>query len=76
MSDDLKISDIVQITQENSERGWQGWKGCLVIVDEIKIWGIKGHIRGLEGQYPIRVNNDCFVKVGRANEINVKGDGP
>ena len=62
--------DIVQITDENHH-----WYPCLIIIDEIKSWGIQGYLcapkdnLGNEdsvGSYFIRLKNGQFEPVGKA----------
>jgi hypothetical protein len=66
MEDRLEPGDIVQIT--NSEHKWFP---CLIIVSEIKSFGIQGYITvpkndGSGGNAYTRLNNREFEKVGRA----------
>lgn len=57
--------DIVQITNTKCE-----WYPCLLIVDEVKTWGIQGYVlvptpSGVGSAY-YRVNTEDFDKVGKA----------
>lgn len=57
----LKKDDIVQIVPEHN------WGGCLLVVDEVKSWGIQGYVEiPLKGQAYIRIKNGEFEVVGRA----------
>ena len=65
--DEIKKNDIVQITDENDN-----WYPCLLIVDEVKSWGIQGYltIPGPDkGNAYYRVSNGKFEKVGKANIV-------
>ncbi|MCK9543756.1 MAG: hypothetical protein M0R03_17185 [Novosphingobium sp.] len=71
----LEKGTIVQITNEQHH-----WFPCLIIVDEIKSWGIRGYItvpnndrEKTNGNAFIRLNNEEFEIVGKAN-IVYKGD--
>lgn len=60
--DELQKNDIVQITDENNE-----WFACLLIVDEVKTWGIQGYIKiPRSGLSYYRIENGKFEKVGKA----------
>jgi hypothetical protein len=45
------------------------WNGCLVLVTEVRAWGIQGFVRiPMSGDAYIRVANGDFVRVGRLPE--------
>ncbi len=57
-------NDIVQVRPDIEVFG-----GCLVVVTEVKSWGIQGYVQsaGVEGQQYIVLNNDQFENtLGRA----------
>ena len=66
----LKIEegDVVQIDPESDGK----FAACLMIVTEIKNWGLKGYVNvpgaivGGSGQAHYRVSHDNYVKVGVA----------
>lgn len=60
---DIEINDIVQIT----ENGQEGWTACLMIVSEVRSWGILGYTKiPCGGDAYLRVPfNQCEL-VGRA----------
>ena len=63
---------IVQITNKEHH-----WYPCLIIVDEVKIWGIQGYTTipnnkrdEPNGDAYIRLKNNEFETVGRANIVS------
>lgn len=70
----MEVGDIVQITDPNHH-----WYPCLIIVSEVKSWGIQGYIsipndnQGNVGNAYIRLPNESFEMVGKA-VIIVKKD--
>lgn len=60
---DFERGDIAQITQAGHY-----WRGVFVVVDEVKNWGIEGHMlipQGREvGMAPIRLAYDEIERVG------------
>lgn len=62
----MEKGDIVQITSETHH-----WFPCLIVVDEVKAWGIQGYAlvpqdRGIPAaQAFIRLNSGEFEKVGQ-----------
>lgn len=68
---ELEKGTIVQIT--NIEHHWFP---CLIIIDEVKNWGIQGYItipnnnkEEKNGNAFIRLNNEEFEIVGKANMV-------
>jgi len=59
----VEVNDIVQITDVND-----GWYPCILIVTEVKKWGIQGYLKApmSEGFLFYRVENGKFEKVGTA----------
>lgn len=54
---DLKVGDVVQVNPESQLGAKQGFfAACLVIVDEIKAWGVQGFVQvpGARGELPSR----------------------
>lgn len=62
------VGSIVQIDPEKMG----GWGGCLVVVSEVKTWGIQGYVQipsntpEKTGQAYIRVKTEDFVVCGMA----------
>lgn len=64
----IEVNDIVQISQEiNHHDGF--WAGNLLIVTEVKSWGVQGYCRTLEGKAYIRLKIGTYEKVGRLVQI-------
>ena len=59
----LAVNDIVQVITESHE-----WYGCLVVVSEVKSWGMQGYVHSPwgAGDAYIRLKSTDFVKVGTA----------
>jgi len=59
---ELKKGDIIQITNDDDK-----WFPCLLIVDEVKNWGVQGYISiPLQGAAYYRIKHEGFKKVGTA----------
>lgn len=58
-SSDVKVGDIVQAVRGND------WFPCLVVVTEVKSWGIQGYTSiPKRGDAYIRINNGEFEDTG------------
>lgn len=57
----IEVSDIVQVDPMHQVFG-----GCMVVVTEIKPWGIQGYVQsaGVEGQAYIRLEWQNFEPTG------------
>ena len=57
----VELHDIVQVDPSKDVFG-----GCLVVVTEVKNWGIQGYVQnaGADGQAYIRLEWDSFEKTG------------
>ena len=57
----IEVSDIVQVDPMHQVFG-----GCMVVVTEIKPWGIQGYVQsaGVDGQQYIRLPFADFEKTG------------
>ncbi len=57
----IEINDIVQV-----DPSYDVFGGCMVVVTEIKSWGIQGYVQsaGVDGQQYIRLQWDNFEKTG------------
>jgi hypothetical protein len=53
----IKVGDIVQVNPEKEMFG-----ACLVVVTEVKSWGIQGYVQsaGVDGQQFVRLKHDDF----------------
>lgn len=61
--DDIKVFDIVQISPEvKHQNGF--WAGNLLVVTEVKDWGVQGFCRTPEGNAYIRLTKHQFEKIG------------
>ena len=57
----MKVNDIVQVGLDHE------WVGCLVVVTEVKTWGIQGYVQvPMQGAAYVRLKNEDFEKVGEA----------
>lgn len=46
----IQAGDVVEIV------GAEMWAGCLMEVEEVRTWGVKGTVKGYNGaEYPLRV---------------------
>ena len=66
--DEFEKGDIIQITDEDNK-----WYPCLLIVDEVKSWGVQAYITiprvdGVGNAYG-RVEYGKFEKVGKASLV-------
>lgn len=62
----IEVGDIVQVDPEKHDT----FGACLVIVSEVKSFGIQGYVQvPAQGQAYIRLNTDDFVKVGTAEWV-------
>jgi len=57
----IEVGDIVQVDPSKDVFG-----GCMVVVTEVKSWGIQGYVQsaGVEGQQYIRLDFDDFETTG------------
>jgi hypothetical protein len=63
----VQIGDIVKIT------GMPTWDDCLLLVEEVKGWGVTGMIYGYNnGSYPLRVASNNIAAVWRRIDSNGK----
>ena len=67
----MKIGDVIQVKETVP-----AWGGCLMIVDEIKDWGVQAVMR-LPGRNPrltaLRLNHSEYYSVGEAKIKDVEG---
>lgn len=57
----IEVGDIVQVEPSQKMFG-----GCMVVVTEVKDWGIQGYVQsaGVEGQQYIRLQTEHFEPTG------------
>jgi hypothetical protein len=63
----LEPGDIVQVNPACSHgRTGQWFNGCLVVVSEVKPWGVQGYVQnaGQPGQAYIRLRTEDFEPTG------------
>jgi len=60
----IEVNDIVQISPEVNHQGGF-WAGNLLVVTEVKSWGVQGYCRTEGGEAYIRLKHGQFEKVGR-----------
>lgn len=64
---DIRVGDIVQIKPETHRMHF--FRAQLIIVTEVKTWGIQGYSQAENGQAFVRVKTEDFYRVGRAKLI-------
>ena len=63
MDSRIQKNSVVQV----NDKGHEGWVGCLLQVDEVKTWGIIGHVQIPHGGIvPIRISRDSIDFIGEA----------
>ena len=61
------------VIQANENAG--DWCGCLLIVDEVKSWGVQAYMRiPKDGTAFIRLKNDDFDLIGKAILVREMSD--
>lgn len=57
----IEVGDIVQVEPSQKMFG-----GCMVVVTELKDWGIQGYVQsaGVEGQQYIRLKTEQYEQTG------------
>ncbi len=59
----MKENSVVQV----NEKGQDGWIGCLIIVSEVKNWGVKGYVQIPDERIiPIRLRWEEIEYVGES----------
>lgn len=64
---DIRVGDIIQIKPEAHRMYF--FQAQLIIVTELKAFGIQGYSQGEDGLVFIRVKTEDFHRVGRAKLI-------
>jgi hypothetical protein len=60
----IEVNDIVQVSPEVNHQGGF-WAGNLLVVTEVKSWGVQGYCRTESANVYIRLKTGQFEKVGR-----------
>ena len=68
----VKKNDVIQI---NEKFKGTGWIGCLMIVDEVKSWGVQAYLHvPMQGDAYLRIKHGEYDVIGMAAMV-AKGDG-
>lgn len=60
----VKKNDVIQI---NEKCGNKSWTGCLMIVDEVKNWGVQAYLHiPMQGDAYLRINHGEYDVIGEA----------
>lgn len=65
--DDISPGDVVQLDPEHHTHHDGFWAGQLLIVTDVKSWGIQGYARVPEGEAHYRAEHGTYLRVGAAN---------
>ena len=66
-----KKNDVIQI---NEKCGNKSWIGCLMIVDEVKSWGVQAYTHiPMRGDAYLRIKHEEYDVIGMAAMV-AKGD--
>jgi len=67
----VKKNDVIQI---NEKFKGTGWIGCLMIVDEVKSWGVQAYLHvPMQGDAYLRIKHGEYDVIGMAAMV-AKGD--
>ena len=67
----VKKNDVIQI---NEKFKGTGWIGCLMIVDEVKSWGVQAYLHvPMQGDAYLRIKHGEYDVIGKAAMV-AKGD--
>lgn len=67
----VKKNDVIQI---NEKFKGTGWIGCLMIVDEVKSWGVQAYLHvPMQGDAYLRIKHGEYDVIGKAVMV-AKGD--
>ena len=68
----VKKNDVIQI---NEKFKGTGWIGCLMIVDEVKSWGVQAYLHvPMQGDAYLRIKHGEYDVIGKTAMV-AKGDG-
>ena len=64
MQNNVKKNDVIQI---NEKFKGTGWIGCLMIVDEVKSWGVQAYLHvPMQGDAYLRIKHEEYDVIGVA----------
>ena len=64
MQNNVKKNDVIQINERFKETGWIG---CLMIVDEVKSWGVQAYLHvPMQGDAYLRLKHEEYDVIGKA----------
>lgn len=60
----INVGDVIQINEYHKD---VKWIGCLMIVNDVRSWGVQAgmHVPGMGNTY-LRVNHNEYDRIGRA----------
>ena len=68
---EVEIGDVVQLDPEHFE---QFWAGQLIVVTEVRTWGVQGYVTVPDGTAFIRARIGTFERIGRAAWVREDDD--
>lgn len=67
-----KKNDVIQI---NEKCGNKSWMGCLMIVDEVKSWGVQAYLHiPMQGDAYLRLKHEEYDVIGKAALVAKEDD--
>ena len=67
----VKKNDVIQI---NEKFKGTGWIGCLMIVDEVKSWGVRAYLHvPMQGDAYLRIKHGEYDVIGKAAMVAKEG---
>lgn len=67
----VKKNDVIQI---NEKFKGTGWIGCLMIVDEVKSWGVQAYLHvPMQGDAYLRIKHEEYDVIGVAALVAKEG---
>lgn len=70
----LQKDDIVQLDPEHHTHHDGFWAGALLVVTEVKSWGVQGYVRVPDGAAHYRAKNGTFEHVGHLAFVPERGE--
>ena len=68
----VKKNDVIQINEKFKSTGWIG---CLMIVDEVKSWGVQAYLHvPMQGDAYLRIKHGEYDVIGKAAMVAKRGD--
>ena len=67
----VKKNDVIQINEKFESTGWIG---CLMIVDEVKSWGVQAYLHvPMQGDAYLRIKHVEYDVIGKAAMVAKEG---